>query len=277
MNLYKTSTFLLICFFPIVVLCQKKSDECKGLKEGIFYNYPKLSESRILIERFGKYQKETDQKTGDSTLWEIKWKSDCVYTLNFISSNQKLAEEEAALLKKKKATILYKIEDITDNYYTFTVFMNKISNLPLATDTVWLNEKFNLSNSKQIEIVTKEKDLRKPRFNDTSYALVYVYRIGKFTNSLANYPLYLNGNIIGVMKNKSGYIYKILEEGTYNFGSKLMDHAHSTNVEIKFGERYYIKSMIHWGVHATRNFNLEMKVIPEEIGESEFEKVIWNK
>ncbi len=277
MKLYRLTIFLLGCLSAITSYSQKKSAECKSLHEGIFYNYPKNTDSKLLFERFGKYQKETNLKTGDTTVWEIKWKNDCVGSLEYINGNNAENGEFAATLKQKKAKVLFKINTITNDYYTYTIYLNSVSNLPMGTDTMWMSEKINLTNNKVIEPVTKEKDLRKPRFNDTSYALLYIYRPGKFTNSLANYPVYLDNNVIGIMKNKSGYIYKILEEGTYELGSKLMDNTSSTRLEVKKGQKYYIKSMIHWGIHTTRNFNLEMRVMPEETGEKEFDQVIWNK
>jgi len=56
-----------------------------------------------------------------------------------------------------------------------------------------------------------------------------------------------------------------------------MDNSSVTKLEVAFGKRYYVKSMIHWGLLATRNFNLEMKIMPNDTGAEEFDEVELNK
>jgi hypothetical protein len=263
---------------PYNSYCQGQSLSCKDLKHGIFYSYPKNTDSKYLYERTGDYQKETDLKKGDTTLWKVKWQNDCTYSIEYVSGNNKINEEAFELLKKKKHKLLFEIKSITDDYYTYASYLDKTSNLPLELDTLWLHEKINPVSNMLFEVVTKESDLHKPRFSDTSkYALLYVYRPGKITNSLAGFPLYFDNNIMCIMKNKSGYIFKILKEGTFEIGSKLMDNSSVTKLDIEFGKKYYVKSIINWGIHATRNFNLEMKVMPDDTGAEEFDKVELNK
>jgi hypothetical protein len=263
---------------PYSSYCQSQSLSCKDLKNGIFFSYPKNTDSKYLYERTGDYQKETDLKKGDTTIWKVKWKNDCTYSIEYVSGNNKKNEEAFELLKKKKHKILFEIESITDDYYTYASYLDKTSNLPLELDTLWLHEKISPVSNMLFEVVTKERDLHKPHFSDTAkYALLYVYRPGKITNSLSVFPLYFDNNIMCIMKNKSGYIFKILKEGTFDIGSKLMDNSSLTKLNIEFGKRYYVKSIIDWGLHATRNFNLEMKVMPDETGAEEFDKVELNK
>lgn len=279
---FSNNSFKLLMILISVIIhpynSYSQSLSCKDLKEGIFYSYPKNTDSKYLYERTGDYQKETDLKKGDTTLWKVKWKNDCTYSIEYISGNNKTNEEAFELLKKKKHKLLFEIKRITDDYYTYASYLDKTSNLPLELDTLWLHEKINPVSNMLFEVVTKESDLRKPRFSDTAkYALLYVYRPGKITNSLAGFPLYFDNNIMCIMKNKSGYIFKILKEGTFEIGSKLMDNSSVTKLDIEFGKRYYVKSIINWGLHATRNFNLEMKVMPDDTGAEEFDKVELNK
>lgn len=279
---FSNNSFKLLVILTGVIIqpytSYSQSLNCKDLKNGIFYSYPKNTDSKFLYERTGDYQKETDFKTGDTTLWKVKWKNDCTYTLEYVSGNNKENEEAFELLKRKKHKVIFEIKNITGDYYTYSTYLDKTSNLPLGLDTIWLHEKINPVSSRLFEPVTNQRDLRKPHFSDTAkYALVYVYRPGKFTNSLAPFPLYFDNNVMCIMKNNSGYIFKILKEGTFEIGSKLMDNSSVTKLEVMFGKRYYVKSMIHWNLHTTRNFDLEMKIMPNDTGAEEFDKVELDK
>ena len=277
-NSFKLTAILIGIIQPYNSYCQSQSLNCENLKNGIFYSYPKNTDSKYLFERAGDYQKETDLKTGDTTLWKIRWKNDCTFSIEYVSGNNKANEEASTFLKKKKHKVVFEIKNITDDYYTYATYLDKTSNLPLELDTIWLHEKINPVRNLLFEAVTNGRDLQKSHFSDTAkYALLYVYRPGKFTNSLAGFPLYFDNNVMCIMKNKSGYIFKILKEGTFEIGSKLMDNSSVTKLEVTFGKRYYVKSMIHWGLHATRNFNLEMKIMPNDSGEEEFDEVELNK
>jgi hypothetical protein len=77
-----------------------------------------------------------------------------------------------------------------------------------------------------------------------------------------------------VAKNRSGYIFKILKEGKITFKSKLLKDESAVTVDIKFGKKYYIKSMIHWTISSRLyNFKLEMAAVAPEKGADEFDKV----
>lgn len=222
-------------------------------------------------------QKETDLTNGDTSLWKVLWKNDCVFTTKYISGNSKITEEALAFMKKHK--ILYEIKNVTADYFTYQTFIDKTTNLPIESDTVWMHKKENFVSNKIFEPLTNNKDLHKPHFTDTAkYALLYVYRPGKLTNSLSNYPLYFDGNIMCFMKNNSGYIFKILKEGSFEIRSNLLNDESSVKLDVKFGNRYYAKSMMHWGIQKNlNNFKLEIKIMPNDTGEEEFDKVELNK
>jgi hypothetical protein len=87
-------------------------------------------------------------------------------------------------------------------------------------------------------------ELKKMHFSDTSsYALLYVYRPGKMTNSWSDFLVYCNDNIFWVARNRAGTVVKILR-------------------------------VVHWGLYKRGNYHLEMASVPADQGEKEFAEVI---
>jgi hypothetical protein len=276
LNQYKkTFSILLILFIPFTSFCQTSSQACDGVKNGLFYCYPQNTDDQYSIERSGDFQKEINLKNGDSINWKVEWKTPCVYSLNYISGSTKPSEE--TLDQMKKYTSLYEIQTITDQYYTFKVFLNKTTNEPVFFDTVWKYKIENVVSNKLFEPIKDNKDLRKPRFTESAkYALLYVYRPGKITIALSDYLIYFNNLILCVAKNNTGYIFKILKEGPFDIMSRLSGIESVLNVDIKFGHIYYVKSTIPWGLHKGMNFKLEMALMPLDKGKEEFENLKFN-
>jgi hypothetical protein len=208
--------------------------------------------------------------TGDTALWEIKWQPDCSYSLKYISGNAKISGETRDFLEKH--TMIYKIFSITDSCYTFKGYADKTSNLPLQEDTMWMNVKSNVASKELFKKMPNASFLRKERFRDTSkYAVLYFYRPGKLSNSLANYLIYFDNNVMCVAKNNTGYIFKILKEGEFEIKSKLLKDESAVKLNVEFGHTYYVKSMIHWTISKRLyNFKLDMEIIKPERGEEEF-------
>jgi hypothetical protein len=140
---------------------------------------------------------------------------------------------------------------------------------------MWLTEKTTIVNNTLYKQIPDAAVLKKQHFSDTSnYAVVYVYRPGKITNSLGNYLIYLDDNLICDAKNKTGFIFKIFKEGQFTLSSKLYKDESGVKLDVKFGKAYYVKSMIHWGISSRLyNFKLEMAVVDPISGTEEFEKV----
>ncbi|MEO5592948.1 MAG: hypothetical protein ABIR15_17720 [Chitinophagaceae bacterium] len=252
---------------------QDKYPVCTDLKNGIFYNYPKNAPDQYMDTREGDWVHETNLITGDTTLWQIKWTDDCVYTLKYISGNVKINAEVAVFLKKHVLAI--EMLKLTNEYYTFKSYVDKVSTVPILSDTMWLNQKVVVSHSNLIRRIPNSAVLKKEHFSDTSKcALVYLYRPGKVTNGLANYPIYLDEDIICVAQNNSGYIFKIFKEGKFEFKSKLFKDESAAKIDLKFGNTYYVKSMIHWAISSRLyNFKLETAVVDPVKGQKEFEDV----
>ncbi|HEX4850087.1 MAG TPA: hypothetical protein VFV08_04730, partial [Puia sp.] len=153
-------------------------------------------------------------------------------------------------------------------------YVDQPSAKPFYVDTMWLSEKAIITEHGLFSS-TSEALLKRGHFSDTSkYAVIYVYRPGKFTNSLGNYNIYFDNKFMCVAKNKSGYIFKVYKEGNFEVKSALYKDESSINLHIQFGKRYFVKSMIHWGIYKRLyNFKLEMAQMKPEDAKPEFEMV----
>ena len=271
------SRFLIVFLaaLPVLSFSQSNTLTCTDFKNGIFYLYPKNSEGQFFCRRDGNFQYEVDlkDKNADTLVWKINWTDDCTYTLKYISGGKKLDEATAKLLKKHK--LAYEITKSTADYYVFKGYIDNTSGNAFQADTMWVTEKNNIVNNALFDRVSDPAVLYKDHFRDTSkYAILYVYRPGKITNSLGNFLVYFDENPMWVARNRSGYIFKILREGKFNITSRLFKDESSVTLDIKFGKTYYAKSMIHWGISSRLyNFKLEMAQVDEQLGKDEFDKV----
>jgi len=101
--------------------------------------------------------------------------------------------------------------------------------------------------------------------------VLYLYRPGKLTNSMGNYLVYFDNNVMCVAKNNTGYIFKILKEGTFEIKSRLLKDESAVKLEVKFGNIYYVKSMVHWTItKRLYNFKLDMAIMKPEDGQEEY-------
>ncbi len=265
---------LLLLFLPCFLSAQETQISCDNLKQGIFHMYPINSTDHHLILREGDIAREVNAITGDSSFWEIKWTKDCVYSMKYSGGGTKMDEKTEAFLKKHK--LVYEVTEITNDYYTFKGYVDKVAGNSFQSDTVWFNEKVNVVNNDLFKRILNPTG-SKPSITDTSrYAILYVYRPGKITNSLGDFPVYFNDNIMCIAKNNTGYVFKVLKEGVFELKSRLYRDKSSINLSVKFGNVYYVKSMIHWGIHMGNNFKLEMKNVSVPEGESEVANVKIN-
>jgi hypothetical protein len=53
----------------------------------------------------------------------------------------------------------------------------------------------------------------------------------------------------------------------------LLKDSSTVRLDIQFGKRYYVKSMVHWGMHHGNNFKLEMVALKPEEAKPEFEEI----
>ncbi len=252
---------------------QVDKERCKEIQNGIFYFYPQNSKERLIEIREGDFLTEKSLVTGDTMHWKIKWDSECTYRLSFISSS--LAMDKAMKKVTKKYDFVYKITGITDQYYTFTGYLDNIKNNPIQQDTIWMSEKISIPDNTLFEVVPKELYRKAAIMTDTSkYALLHVYRPGKFTHSLSNFLVYFNDNIMCVSSNNRGYVFKVLKEGSFNIHSRLLKDSAGATINIQFGKKYYIKPFINWTItDKLYNFRLGVQEMDIPTGIKEFEDV----
>lgn len=261
------SAFFLIS--PAVTKCQSNSGSCPDLKNGIFNSYPKNSNDHFVLKRNSDFQVETNIKTGDSMRWKINWLNDCSYTLKFISGSGKKIAEMTDFLKKH--TLEYQVANVTADYYIFKGYVDKISGTPIQTDTVWRKEKASVPNNRVFEQTDAFK-LRKARFSDTSkYAVLYVYRPGKFTCSAADYLVYFDNNIMYDAKNKSTYVFKLLKEGQFQMSGKIGNRETPLKLNVEFGKKYYLASTLNFALNIGNSCMPELSLVDAQKGKAVFE------
>ncbi len=249
-----------------------KHSTCEDLKRGIYYCYDKTG-AEAIIRREEGFQYENEKKTGDSTMYKIEWVDDCTYTLKYVSGSAKQEAGVAKLLKDHK--FAFEVTKVTDKYYVYKGYLDNVKKgVLMLSDTIWFEPNVHFGNPFLFEPVSEDA-VSKLKISDTSrYALLYVYRIGKFTNSLFNYLVYANDYILCVAKNNSGYIFKVFKEGSLKLTSKTYNDKASVDLNIRFGKTYYTKSLIIWGIHANlNNYKLQMAEVDAHTGKEEFEKV----
>jgi len=224
-----------------------------------------------VIYRLGDEQKEVNLTTGDSAFWKIEWNDDCTYTLKLKSTSFKWNAETMKFLKDHK--FFYTILKTTNEYYTYKGSVDNASNPKIIEDTTWFLEKSTPTNSELFKPLKNEVEVRKMK-DSSKYAILYLYRPGKITNSLGNYGIFFDNVAMCVARNNTGYIFKILREGKFPISSRLMKDESTVNVDIRFGQIYYVKSMIHWTISSRLyNFKLEMAKMDVVKGAAEFEEI----
>ena len=265
---YYCSIFLFL--FYGISLAQSKID-CENLKSGVYFEYPKNTNDKYIYYRDNNIQQEINITTGDTAVWKIKWNNDCSYSLSFLESNAELYKKIKKRLKKH--TLLYKIAATTEDYYIYSGYLNNSNGTFVGADTIWLKEKINPVLTSLFEQVSENATINTGK-DSSKFALLYIYRPGKFTNFLANYPIYFNAVPMCIAKNNSGFVFKIFKEGTFEIKSQLFKDRSAIDLRVKFGNIYYVKSMIHWGIYRMLyNFKLEMKEVPVDEGKVDFEQL----
>jgi hypothetical protein len=78
-----------------------------------------------------------------------------------------------------------------------------------------------------------------------------------------------------MIENNSGYVFKVKKEGIHQFTSRLFQDNDSVSVDIRFGQKYFIKPWIEWGLKKRGyNFKLHVEHIADQAtGAAEFDNV----
>ena len=258
-------------------LAQSRPMTCSDIKRGIFYLFNSDPNSNYLFLRDSTMQREIGLNEGDTTYWHIKWEDECTYRLHYFKGPMEEDSRKFALAHD----VVVKVKEFGEDYYIYQAYIDDESK-PAGSDTIWTYEKIKFE--KQIvapssyQIIRDEvaKD-RVPFGPDSKYALVYVYRPGKLLNSLGNYLVYFDDKALCIAKNNTGYLFRVYHQGPLEVKSVLRKDTAGVKLNLKYGQRYYVKSMIHWTItNRLYNYKLETKLMPAEEGAAEFEELKSN-
>lgn len=260
---------LLSLFYAITSSAQIQT--CTELKDGIFYSYPKNSDKQYEIKRNGDYQEEIDLATGDTSKWKVAWINDCTYSLIYLSGSTTLKDDMKAFMKSHKLVTV--IENISGDFYTYKLYIDKAVGKFILSDTIWAQKKPVVTNNTLFESVSEKQYIKKLN-SKNDYALLYVYRPGKFAGSKGEYILYFDDNIMCISKNKSAYIFKIFKEGNFKLSAKLYNQKEVTqNIEIKLGQKFYLKAGVKFVATTASGWRPDLLIIDSEKGSDEFSEI----
>jgi hypothetical protein len=117
--------------------------------------------------------------------------------------------------------------------------------------------------------LTETESYLRKKFKDTSsYAILYLYRQGKFMAMLNEYYVYCDNSVMFWAKNKARQAFKIFRQGPLTLYSRSGKEESKVIIDVEFGKRYYVQCIIHHKVtHATP----ELKLVDKEKGQVDFE------
>ena len=233
----KISTSIFLLSLALLLCRLSFSQSCSDLKNGTFYSYPKNSTEQWKILRDGSTEKDINLLTGDTSFWKIDWQNECQYKMKYLSGGGKLKKEDLDLFKNH--VLVLSVEVNNGNYYLTNYYLDKKSKVLFLSDTVWKIQR--IVTDKKLFTEVQINEIRRLKFKDTSqYALLYVYRSGKFIGSLADFILKCEGVAMANMSNRSAYVFKIWKEGTLHFIAQTINHQDRADIDFQFGHKYYL-------------------------------------
>ena len=127
--------FLAALFFiPFNLLAQLQQSDCDSLRNGLFYYYSKTDDNHFAYMRQGNLQKEIHRETGDTVVWEVKWKN-CEYSLAYVAGSR--IYDEVAKKSPEKLRTQVQIVHVTPDYYVYQSSTRANKNATPARDTLW--------------------------------------------------------------------------------------------------------------------------------------------
>ncbi len=275
-NMKKIILLLIVLLLCKGGFCQDTLQSCKKFTTGVFHYYPKNSLDYVTIVRTNNDEYYIDNKTKDTSHWEISWINDCTYKLKYDFNNKGDTKKTRDFLKKH--TYVQHISSIGDEYYIFDAYFDKVALKPIITDTFWFSEKIKPTNHFLFEEVTNNPTILNTPLSDTcKYALLYIYRPGHVTLSLSNLPVYLNYSKVCSARNNTGYVFKVLSPGPVEIITKQYNDTANTTINVKFGNAYYVKTSMNWTITSKlNNYRLKVENIDAITGKNEFDKVKLN-
>ena len=138
--LKNTTTHLLcliiILFGSVPSKAQSSAIDCQSLHDGVFYYSSNEANSHSIYIREGDIQKEVVLETGDTSVWQIRWKDNCNYTLTYLSGQGPL--ETLSKTYKNEIKVNVAIKQVTIDYYVYETAYNKKTHAVATSDTLWL-------------------------------------------------------------------------------------------------------------------------------------------
>lgn len=234
--LTRTYLLLLLSF----MLSGIHAQDCSSIIESTYFSYPANSNDSSTTHRSKDKLVEIDLRSGDSTVWKIKWTGKCTYDAEYISGSKKLEPDVRNFLKEHK--FIFKVQAVTTDYFILAAYYDKIKDRPFAVDTAFFQRKTYPVSKALFQQVNSLAELKKQKFSDTSkYAVVCLYRKGKFSCSLVSGEIFFGGNIMAVLPNKSAGMFKILKEGSFEIESYAKGKSVKRTIDIRFGRKYYVR------------------------------------
>lgn len=138
MKLVKNEFFFFCFSIALLTSCQLKKLECESVKNGRFLVNTRDGQ-HLLIIRKDSIQLEVNQKTGDTSLWKIKWLSNCDFTAQYISGGRIESKAQEEFYKRSLAQ--FSIQKVVTKYYIFTGSLKTPKGDKTYTDTTWVQEK----------------------------------------------------------------------------------------------------------------------------------------
>jgi hypothetical protein len=263
----KYQVFFFIAF--IFITLNSLSQDCNSVIESKYFSYPANSDDSSITIRSKDRLVEKDLKTGDSTIWKIKWTSKCSYTATYVSGNRKLTYDEREYLEKQK--FAFEVELVTADYFIVSSYFNKVEGKPFARDTAFFTRKNYSINKILFEPVKNPAVLKKQKFSDTSqYAVVCIYRKGKLPCLLINGEIFFGGSLMALLPNKSAAIFKVKKEGRFEIESIGKGNSLKKDIDIQFGKKYYIS----FDPVLLKGCRFEIFIDEEALAKEEFESLL---
>ncbi len=260
----------LFVLYPFGILAQQNN--CSQLKDVTLYSYPRNSIDQYKVVRSGRNQVAYNLKTGDSSVYTVKWDKDCRYSLTFVSSSEKKSAAELEVLKTYK--FAYNIVAAMPDYYVYTLYLNGVGNTRmehshLSTDTAWLKPVTVPGNQELFRALKEKPSYLKKHFNDTSsYAIVYLYRPSRLPAMGANFNVYYDGDFVYPATNGSKIAYKVYKEGRIKLFAKHNYVEAILPLDVQFGHTYYVECAMD---NAPPPAKPRLKLREEEKGKMDYE------
>jgi hypothetical protein len=254
--LFVILSFFLI--FPLVAFTQSLS--CADIKSGVFIYFLKKDGSKIVCTRTADEQREFNASAHQTVDWEIKWISDCSYVLAYNSGYEDAPKQTQELVRKHK--FVNTITGVTPDYYIVQTSLDKPSNPVLTIDTLWIKQYRDVKNKLFVNPRVDSLVAVRKAANDSviaNSATLYVYRPWKLTEWVNYYTLYLNDDPICEMTNKSSYVIRLMKPGPATLHAKIGKKETLLPIEVKPGEKYYLRCDFPWGLNQSPRLTLVQK------------------